>query len=83
MSTNNSTETVDHDEATELAEIKRGDSNMARCYLELRSVLYAMVTAHNGYSQGVGPCICSSHENARRALGMTRDDTVPKGVSRG
>jgi hypothetical protein len=71
---------VNHAEATELAGYKQANSNLARCYLEMRAALYAMVTAHNGYRQGMGPCICAAHEDARRVLGINRDDTVPKGV---
>jgi hypothetical protein len=41
---------------------------------ELEKALVDLVTGHNGYHQGVGPCICAAHEEARRVLGMTRDD---------
>jgi hypothetical protein len=42
-----------------------------------RMALYELVTAHNGYRHGVGPCICAAHEEARKLLGMGRDDAMP------
>lgn len=41
---------------------------------ELGKALVDLVTGHNGYHLGAGPCICAAHEEARRVLGMTRDD---------
>jgi len=36
--------------------------------LRLRKALNDLVTAHNGYQHGMGPCICVAHENARKVL---------------
>lgn len=47
-----------------------------RC-VELEKALVDLATSHNGYSKGLGPCICAAHEEARRVLGMTRDDGHP------
>lgn len=44
---------------------------------KLEKALVDMVTSHNGYSIGAGPCICAAHESARKLLGMTRDDVHP------
>jgi hypothetical protein len=34
----------------------------------LRAALTNLVSAHNGYDHGMGPCICAAHEDARDAL---------------
>ena len=44
---------------------------------ELEKAMVDLVTSHNGYNKGLGPCICAAHEEARRVLGMTRDDAHP------
>jgi hypothetical protein len=36
---------------------------------ELETALLDLLRAHNGYHQGVGPCICAAHENARKVIG--------------
>jgi len=41
---------------------------------EALRALHGLVTAHNGYQHGMGPCICAAHEEARRVLGITRAD---------
>lgn len=34
----------------------------------LLEALRGMVTAHDGYRHGLGPCICAAHEAAREAI---------------
>jgi len=39
----------------------------------LRTALANLVSSHDGYSMGVGPCICAAHEDASALLGVNRD----------
>ena len=50
---------------------------------KLEKALYALVTSHNGYRHGVGPCICAAHEEARKVLGITRGDETPQSLMGG
>lgn len=50
-------------------------------YDDLRRALWDLLRSHNGYHNGVGPCICAAHENARKVLGISRGDERPKGLS--
>lgn len=48
---------------------------------EALRALHGLVTAHNGYQHGMGPCVCAAHEEARRVLGISRADEPSSKIS--
>lgn len=62
----------------EIASMETEHAEVMRVLKLHRRALYELVRAHNGYQMGAGPCICAAHEDARRLLGMSRDDVMPE-----
>ena len=57
----------DHNEAWSLAHIRAENSNLARCYIELRKVAKELTGAHPDFAAGYGPIkklreICNAND---------------------